>query len=382
MPAMTNAIIEHPIGLAGSVVIRVASGGVTVQGVDGDVARLSSPSGRDLTEDYIVETAPGHIELSIRPGVTGGLGWLTGRRFDPIHAEVPRGALVRVDTASGSVHIDGLRGEQSYHAASGALKMTDIAGTVSVDHVSGDVKVRATGPLDLAARTVSGDITASAPTFGTVKFRTMSGTIRIAGHLIGQGPFSVESVSGDVGIELDGPARIEGTSVTGRIRSDLPHREGGSAGRRSVEIGDGGPLLTFKTVSGDLWVTGPTAASRAEAATPPTESMPVQPATLAPPAPSASDAPFEVPSIEARARIETSHASLADATDANPATTADDLSARRLEILRDLEDGRIQIGEASRLLAEVDAAEEQATPRTRTIDIGPFHGELRWDHRA
>lgn len=380
MPSLTGSLIEHQIGLAGSVVIRAASGGVTVQGVDGDVARLSTPSGRDLTEDYIVETAPGRLELTVRPGVVGGLGWLTGRRFDPIHAEVPRGALVRVDTASGSVHIDGLRGEQHYHAASGAIKMSDIAGNVSVDHVSGDVRVRATGPLDLAARTVSGDITASAPTFGTVKFRTMSGTIRIAGHLVGQGPFSVESVSGDVSIELAGPARIEGTSVTGRIRSDLPHREGGSIGRRAIEIGDGGPLLTFRTVSGDLRVTGPAAGSPAEtrATTEPAAAASEPAETPAASKPWSSPAPAAMRAAAAGA-VPTQESI---ATEVDEAVAADMLSDRRLGILRDLEDGRIEIDEASRRLADIDADEEQARTRSRTFDIGPLHGELRWDHRA
>src|SRR5260221_8901855 len=264
MSTQTDATIDHVIGAEGSVSIRVPSGGVTIQGVEGDTVRLPSPSGHDLNENYRIERADGLLDLSARDGRPGGFGLVIGRRFDPLHAEVPRGAVVRLETASGSVHVDGLRGEQFYRAASGSIKLTDISGDITVDHVSGDVKIRGTGPVRLTARTVSGDVSASAPTFEKLQARTMSGDVRLSGQFVGAGPFAFESVSGDVAIELNGAAIIEGTSVAGRIRTDLPHRSGGSPGRRSVEIGDGGPRVLFKTVSGDLRVHGP----RAEATGP------------------------------------------------------------------------------------------------------------------
>src|SRR4029077_15216382 len=100
--------------------------------------------------------ADGLLELSARDGRPGGFGLVIGRRFDPLHAEVPRGAAVRPETASGSVHVDGLRGEQFYRAASGSIKLTDISGDITVDHVSGDVKIRGTGPVRLTAPAGSG----------------------------------------------------------------------------------------------------------------------------------------------------------------------------------------------------------------------------------
>ena len=348
MPTQTSSTIDHVIGAHGTVTIRVPSGGVTVQGVDGETVRLSSPSGRDLHDDYRVETGDGYIELSARDDRSGAFALFSLRRLYPVHAEVPRGADVRLETASGGVHVDGLRGEQSYRAASGAIKLTDVSGDITVDHVSGGVKIRGTGPVSLVARTVSGDVNASAPTFEKLHGRTMSGSVRIAGRLVDDGPFSIESVSGDVSLELDGPAHIEGTSVAGRYHTDLPHRSGGSPGRRTVEIGDAGPLVSFRTVSGDLRVSGPKNAS-----------------------PEPSDAPV-------------SAVGLPDAAPADPgaATAVDALAARRLAILRDLEEGRIEVGEATSRLAEIDAEEERGRSQTRTLGIGPLHAELRWDHRA
>jgi DUF4097 and DUF4098 domain-containing protein YvlB len=348
MPTQTSSTIDHVIGADGTATIRVPSGGVTVQGVDGETVRLSSPSGRDLHEDYRIETRDGDIELSARDDRGGVFGLFSIRRFEPVHAEVPRGANVRLETASGGVHVDGLRGEQSYRAASGSIKLTDVSGDITVDHVSGAVKIRGTGPVRLVARTVSGDVNASAPSFEKFQGRTMSGSVGLAGRLVGDGPFSIESVSGDVSLELDGPAHIEGTSVAGRIHTDLPHRSGGSPGRRTVEIGDAGPRVSFRTVSGDLRVSGP-------------KNTTTEPSDAAVPAPG-----------------------LPDAAPADPgtATAVDALAARRLAILRDLEEGRIEISEATDRLAEIDAEEERARPQTRTFGIGPLHAELRWDHRA
>ena len=255
MTTQTGSTIEHRIGAHGAVTLSVPAGGVTIQGVDGDTVRLSSPSGRDLHEDYRIETADGLLELRPRDDLSRNFGIFSRRRFDPIHAEVPRDAVVRLHTASGAVHVDGLRGEQAYRAVSGSIKLTDASGDISLDHVSGDAKIRATGPVSLTARTVSGDINASAPSFTKVQARMMSGSIRVAGQLVGEGPFAIDSVSGDASLELDGPARIEGTAVSGGVRTDLPHRAGGRPGLRTVEIGDGGPRVSFKTISGDLRVT-------------------------------------------------------------------------------------------------------------------------------
>ena len=299
---------------------------------------------------------------------------------------MPRGAVVRLETASGSVHVDGLRGEQFYRAASGSIKLTDISGEITVDHVSGDVKIRGTGPVRFTARTVSGDVNASAPTFEKFQVRTMSGGVRLTGRLVGDGPFAFESVSGDVSIELDGPAIIQGTSVAGRIRTDLPHRSGGSPGRRTVEIGDGGPHVSFKTVSGDLRVSGPKSAETGSSdASPDTSSdtsfvadifvpagLPVPPTP-----PTLPIAPIPpVPPVPPLAPMPPPPGTL------GAPVAAADLASRRLAILQDLEEGRIEVGDASDRLAEIDAEEDRAKGQARTSSGGPLFGELRWDHRA
>jgi hypothetical protein len=348
MSTQTRSSVDHSVGPRGTVILKVPAGGVTVQGVDGEVARISSPSGRDLSDDYRIDAWNGRLEMTPRDGLASGFGWFNGRRYEPIHAEVPRGADLRIETASGSVTVEGLRGEQHYRAASGSVELTDVAGSITIDHVSGDVRVRGSGRLSLVTRTVSGELDVAAPSFDRLQARLMSGTVRIAGRLVGEGPFAVENVSGDVSIELDGPVRIEGSHVAGRIHTDLPHRDGGSPGRRTVEIGDNGPLVTFRTVAGDLRVIGPRSVEPA-----PTPTM--EPTPTSQPAPTASS---------------------------EPEASTDDVASRRLAILKELELGSIDIAAASERLAQLDAEEERARAHTRSIGIGPLHAELRWDHRA
>lgn len=351
MTTQTSSTIEHLIGAHGAVTLSVPAGGVTIQGVDGDTVRLSSPTGRDLHEDYRIETADGLIELRPRDDLSRNFGIFSRRRFDPIHAEVPRGAVVRLHTASGAVHVDGLSGEQSYRAVSGSIKLTDASGDITLDHVSGDAKVRGTGPVSLAARTVSGDVNASAPAFTKVQARMMSGSLRLAGRLVGDGPFAIDSVSGDASLELDGPARIEGTAVSGAVRTDLPHRSGGRPGLRTVEMGDGGPRVSFKTISGDLRVTGPQAPSAADLAV--EEPVRYEPSAVTPPPGFGSDEPVE-----------------------------EGLSSRRLAVLTDLEEGRIDVTEASQRLAVIDAEEDRTDASRRPAENRPLSPDMRWDHRA
>jgi putative adhesin len=352
MTTQTNSTIEHRIGAQGAVTLSVPAGGVTIQGIDGDTVRLSSPSGRDLHEDYRIETADGLLELRPRDDPSRNFGIFSRRRFDPIHAEVPRGAVVRLHTASGAVHVDGLHGEQAYRAVSGSIKLTDVSGEITLDHVSGDAKVRGTGPVSLTARTVSGDVNASAPSFTKVQARMMSGSLRLAGRLVGEGPFAIDSVSGDASLELDGPARIEGTAVSGGVRTDLPHRSGGRPGLRTVDIGDGGPRVSFKTISGDLRVTGPQAAPTDE-----------------------GDAPDGASSA-------TVSAEPGPGIERGDEPVAEGLASRRLAVLSDLEEGRIDVTQASERLAAIDAEEDRAEAPIAPTENRPLSPDMRWDHRA
>jgi hypothetical protein len=301
--------IEHEIGPNGRITIRVADGDVTIRGADDGVARVGDLEG-NLSTMSVERSAEG---LTVSSPEAFGLGIVIGRRSHyRLVAQVPRGARAVIQTTSGDIVAEGLTGEQAYRTVSGAMDLTNLGGAVSVETTSGDVGLRGVDRVALTGRSVSGDVRATAACFAQLRFQTTSGDLRLGGAFADDREHSVESVSGDVRIDLEGDLVVEATTVSGRLRSSLPHESLGRPGRRTVTLGRGGGHLAFRSISGDLEVTrGPV------------------------------DFPAERPAPAPRAAI------------APPAASGETADERRLAILRQLELGEIDVAEATRRLASV-----------------------------
>ena len=145
-------------------------------------------------------------------------------------------------------------------------------------------------------------------------------------------------------------------TVAGDLSSDLPHTSEGRAGRRSLVIGEGTTAVQFRSVSGDLRVVGPSAGDHLRIPVPPTPPQPP-----APPAPGFAAAELEAELAAANGEIEAANAEIEAARaqiDAESGeggeTAADPGEEARLEILRALERGEIDIDEATKRLGELD----------------------------
>jgi hypothetical protein len=320
MTSDVRETIEHEIGTQGTVSIRGFDASIELRAVDGSLVRVRGDGSRPLEEDYRVRRGAGELELSATGLSAFGFRWLVGRRCQPIQVDVPRGVEVRVEAASGSIRADGLVGRQRYRSMSGDISLLDSGGSLDLETVSGLVRIRAVGELRVEARTVSGDLDLDAPAIATLQARTTSGSLRLAGSFSGAGPYAVETVSGDVTIAPLGALRVEGTTVSGDVRSSLPHRSGGRPGRRSIELGEGGPLIGFRSISGDLEI----AAGRSSGT-----------------APEPTGGPAD-------------------------STAPDPTDGLRLAILRELESGSIDVAEADRRLTDID--DRAARP---SIDLPP-----------
>ena len=110
----------------------------------------------------------------------------------------------------------------------------------------------AAAEIDLSARTVSGDVAVRAGTLRGLRASTTSGDLKIAGRFSSEGAFAAETVSGDGLVAPVGDVTIEMTTVTGDLNSDVEGRTEGGRGHRSVVIGSHGPVMTFRSLSGDL----------------------------------------------------------------------------------------------------------------------------------
>jgi hypothetical protein len=322
------ATIEHRIGPTGQLSVQVADWDLEFAAALDDAVRVRDKDGRPLPDDLEIER--GTDSLSIRqPSRFRDVGLVMGRRGRERHLtiEVPAHAAVNVQTASGDVAANGLRGEQHLRTASGELHLDAAGGDLTLETVSGDISVRVEASVGLAAKTVSGDVLVDGGRVERVKLTTTSGDVRLTSEL-GPGPHAIVTVSGDAVLLPNLGLRITAVTVAGDLRSDLPHTSEGGPGRRSLVVGDGAAELQFRSVSGDLRVLDPASAGDG--------SFPV------PPAPPVAPAPPLPPAFIANK---------ADALDPPDVT-----EASRLEILRALESGEIDVAEATNRLARLDGA--------------------------
>ena len=322
--------IEHEIGPTGRFTLRVTASDVELREAHGGIARVRIEFDLRAATDgeadeifervrYRVNAGSGVLEvaepkqtdmgLSAIVRLLGGGGGRAGAR---VVAELPPQASVAFNGVSAELIATGLIGPQEYRTVSGDMVLSDAAGEIRIHSVSGDVSLRGVGPTTLHANSVSGDITAYAPSFARTRVVTVSGDIELEGELADGGEHRIETVSGDLSLGAVAGMTLEVRGLSTDVDVSLPHRSEGSRDRRRYVIGQGGPLVSFSSMSGDVSV-GPARRfeSRLSAPRPP---APPTPPPSPPPPPAVSE-------------------------------------AEQLAILRAMESGEIDVDEATRRLA-------------------------------
>jgi hypothetical protein len=323
--------VEHVIGATGDFQLRLTSGDVELQAVEGDTARVriefAISAGSDADADAIqqgaafrVDATDGHLHVSEPEGESLGVSSVarlfrisrTSVRIS-VRAEVPAAARIGFQGVSADAIATGFSGRQEFRTVSGDLVLNAIEGDLRVRGVSGDVNLRAEAPVRLEANTVSGDLSAFAPRFDALRAVTVSGDVELEGGLAGGVDHRVETVSGDLTLGAVGGLALEVRALSSDVEVAIPHRSEGSRDRRRYVIGDGDASLVFSSMSGDVSVR----TARRVAPRPP--AAPAAPAPERPPAPPISD-------------------------------------DEQLRILRALELGEIDVDEAARQLGGSDGA--------------------------
>ncbi len=327
----TQAEIEHRIGAGGRFSIHVADWDLHLVAGTDDIVRIRDAEGRPFPDRIEVDRGPD--SLSIRqPSLVRDIGLVlgTGRDKRRLIVDVPERAVIDVQSASGDVVAEGLHGTQMFKTASGDLRLAGLAGDLTTETLSGDIALRVDGSVGLTVKTVSGDVTVEDGRVERLRLTTTSGDVHLTSEL-GSGPHAIATVSGDAILLSDRGLRITAVTVAGDLRSEVPHTSQGGPGRRSLVVGDGATELQFRSVSGDLRVIDP--ASGRAAPRPIIAPEPPQPPT--PPA---------FPAAPLPAATET------------PGADDDDDDGARLEILRALEAGEIDVAEATDRLAGIDGS--------------------------
>jgi hypothetical protein len=309
-----GAAFEHAIGRRGRLTIRLASAELRLRAGDDDRVIIRTSDGNAFPDRLVIEPVEGG--LTIREKDVFGLTFGIGRRTVQLDIQVPAEAELGIDTASGWIETDGLRGEQRFKTTSGEVRLRRASGAIELGVVSGDATIDLDGAASLTVRSVSGDLEVRGGRIDTLRLATTSGDIRVDSELSSGADHSIETLSGDVEVLADGGVRVDARTVSGDLSSDLPHRTEGRMGRRALIVGDGATRLSFRSVSGDLRIHDRSGAMP----TPPTGHPSAAPMP-APPAP------------------------------------ADD---ERMTILRALERGEIDVAAAMARLAELDGDESDA----------------------
>ena len=349
MTTKTDSTLDHTIGAEGVVAVSLMSGTIRLRAVDGDAVHVRDASGGDLHATFTVELGPGSFTLRSRRGL-GIPGLRTGGGVADLEIDLPRRATVVLDGTSAEIDATGLSGDQRYKTVSGDITLRTVSGRIRVDAVSGDIDATTAGEAAVTARTVSGDLDLRASTLSGLDVTSMSGDLKVAGRLVGDGPFRVETVSGDALLAPAGDIRIEMTTVSGDLRSDIGGTAQGGRGRRSLVVGERGATVMFRSMSGDLRVVRAIkveTAARTETAARPEPEPTASAETVAPDPMVERDDTERVP-----VAFTPPPAPSDGATDADATTTANDDA--RIAILRALERGEIDVTEAGKRLEALD----------------------------
>jgi DUF4097 and DUF4098 domain-containing protein YvlB len=194
--------------------------------------------------------------------------------------KMPVGNSLAVNTVSADIGVRGLRGSQRLQSVSGDIRTEAAAEDVECKTVSGDVNITGTGQRALLTvttvsgdaaltkvagevngNTVSGDFTIAMSEADRSRLRSTSGNLGVTGRLATDARLDIESISGDVRLDLAGPvgAEFDVSSFNGDIRNcfgPAPARTSEYAPGRELRFreGSGAARVRIKTLNGDISV--------------------------------------------------------------------------------------------------------------------------------
>lgn len=239
------AAIVHRIGHSGRFSLNNVSGDIRIRGVEGEDARVVArwDGHSDDPLPLAINRGDGYLEIE----TDHKSGWFGLRRgsieFD---IQLPFNARVDITAVSADVEAHQLTGEQSYRTVSGDLLVDGAGGRISAVSVSGDISLTAVRGAEINLTSTSGDVEAFAETFQPVRLKTVSGDMSLRGKFAAGPQHTVESVSGDLEIEA-----FNGLTVETKRGLDLSRKD-----KRPIVIGDGRASLRFRSLSGDVRLSG------------------------------------------------------------------------------------------------------------------------------
>jgi Putative adhesin len=249
--------------------VRVISGSVAILGTpaihDAPSLDVASVAGQPL----LVTHEAGILTITYEDLQPGGLlGWLRPQRHSAdVTVTVPEGCPAQVGVVNASAIVSGISANIWAKSVSGDITLDGVAGNVDAKTVSGDVEARGIDG-EVAFNSVSGGLTLAGGTVRNLAAKTISGQVTADIELRDGGGIKVSTVSGDVAVRLpaSASARVDLRSVSGRLRSTfarLSPAKGRGPAVINATLGSGSANLSVTSVTGDV-----TLLARAEPAGP------------------------------------------------------------------------------------------------------------------
>ena len=270
--AATEIDKRGPADPAGQVEVSNTAGSVTIRGWDRNEVAVSGELG-DGSEKLEFVTSGKLTRIKV---VLPSRSY--GADDSDLTIQVPRRSSIAVNTVSADIDVEAVGGAQRLQSVSADITTQAGSEDVECKTVSGDIEVVGQGSRALLtlttvsgdahvrqyagevnANTVSGNIDLALGDTTRSRLRSTSGDLTMQGKLVGDARLDVESISGDVRINLAGPiaAEFDVSSFNGEIRNcfgpkstrtdeyapgrELRFREGAGSGRVRV-----------KTLNGDI----------------------------------------------------------------------------------------------------------------------------------
>ncbi|MCP2340059.1 DUF4097 family beta strand repeat-containing protein [Actinomadura rupiterrae] len=231
--------------IAGSVSVVAGTGrpSVHVDSVDGPPLQVAHEAGMlAITHEKLIE---------------GVLSWLrTQKASAHVTVTVPADCPVSLNLVSADAVITGIHARTQVRSATGDVTLHDVAGDIEANTVSGDVE--ASG-LDgrVTFISASGELALAGGSLDRLAARSISGRVSADVELRGEGRTEIQTVSADVAVRLPEHAstRVVLNSGTGRVEASFPElaRQDRAIARSvSGKLGDGSADLTVNTISGNV----------------------------------------------------------------------------------------------------------------------------------
>ena len=263
--------------------VRLAAGDLLVTAADVTEAVVDLQPSQHGDEDALDVIARARVlydrDKSLRVALPHGRGVARGEPPVDVHLTVPAGSTVEVGVGSADVRLEGRFAAITMETGSGDVSI-DACGDTRIRSGSGDVRIdevraasvksgsgnvtvrRATSDIDLQA--ASGDIrvedaganarlSTSSGDIDLVSIRGRIGAKTASGDVVvgraGEGQLEVTTTSGDVAVAVvAGTAvKLDCTSVSGRVHSQLEPADAPGEAERSL-------FVTARTASGDITI--------------------------------------------------------------------------------------------------------------------------------